>query len=267
MICMDVLYEIDERIALITLNRPERLNAVTPQLVEQLCDALERSMRDQAAAVILTGAGRAFCAGHDLKQQASEGNSTSRTQDIMRLVRRSPAPVIAAVNGYAVGAGCEFALCSDLVIAGKSARFGFPEVSVGLAITGGISQVLPLAVGLARAKELVLMGGQFSADRAYELGLVNRVVEDAEVGQEARVWAEHLASLPTDALRYAKHVLDTGAQVDLETAMRLEQLYAHTALESQSAREAARKFQQKSRPGTDDTSSSGLQRAQPVEDK
>lgn len=267
MICMDVLYEIDERIALITLNRPERLNAVTPQLTGQLCDALERSMHDRAAAVILTGAGRAFCAGHDLKQQESESDATSRTQDIMRLVRRSPAPVIAAVNGYAVGAGCEFALCSDLVIAGKSAQFGFPEVSVGLAITGGISQVLPLAVGLARAKELVLMGGKFSAQRAYELGLVNCVVEDTEVDREARVWAKHLASLPTNALQYAKHVLDTGAQVDLETAMRLEQLYAQTALESQSAREAAHKFQQKSRPDSDDTSQSGSRRAQSVEDR
>src|SRR5690606_14179700 len=122
----------------------------------------------------------------DLKQESNADHSTTRTQDIMRLVRTSPAPVIAAVNGYAVGAGCEFALCSDLVVAGQTAKFGFPEVSVGLAVTGGISHVLPLAVGPAVAKELILLGEHFTAQRAMDLGLVNTVVEDSHVMAQAR---------------------------------------------------------------------------------
>lgn len=247
---MDVLYEFVERISVITLNRPERLNAVTPQLTAALCHALRRSIRDHASAVILRGAGRAFCAGHDLKQAPSSADETGQaeklegTQEVMRLVRKSPAPVIAAVNGYAVGAGCEFALCSDLIIAGESAQFGFPEVSVGLAVTGGISHVLPMAVGLARAKELVLIGEKFTSRRALEMGLINRVVADDEVEREAAAWADRLAGLPADALQYAKRVLDAGSQVDLEAAMHLELLYAETALNSQSAREAADSFQQ-----------------------
>lgn len=253
---MDVLYEYVERIAVITLNRPERLNAVTPQLTAGLCAALQRSIDDGAAAVILTGAGRSFCAGHDLKQEAPESDETGRTQEVMRLVRRSPAPVIAAVNGYAVGAGCEFALCSDLIIAGQSARFGFPEVSVGLAVTGGISHVLPMAVGLAQAKELVLLGEHFTSQRALEIGLINRVVPDEDVEREAAAWARRLADLPSDALKNAKRVLDAGSQVDLETAMHLELLYAVAALDSQSAREAADEFQ-KSRAGAAGTSQQG----------
>jgi 2-(1,2-epoxy-1,2-dihydrophenyl)acetyl-CoA isomerase len=262
---MDVLYEIDERVALITLNRPERLNAVTPQLTTALCEALERSMQDSAAAVILTGAGRAFCAGHDLKQEATAEDEAWRTQQVMRLVRRSPAPVIAAVHGYAVGAGCEFALCSDLIVAGEKARFGFPEVSVGLAITGGISHVLPLTVGAARAKELVLLGGQFTAQRAYELGLVNRVVPDDTILTQARSLADQLASLPANALQYAKRVLDTGPQVDLETAMHLEQVYASAALLSQNAREAALEF--RSRSGANGTPQPAPRQGQSVEER
>ena len=239
---MVVKYAVADDIAIITLNRPENLNAVIPRLVDELCDALDAAIAAGVGAAILAGEGRSFCAGHDLKYERGADESESRTQDIMRIVRKAPFPVIAAVQGYAVGAGCEFALCSDLVIAAESAQFGFPEVSVGLAITGGISQVLPLAVGLARAKELVLSGEFFSAQQALQMGLINRIVADQELSDSAMEWAKHLASRPRQAMGRAKRVLDTGPQIDMEAALQLESLYAQTALDSPSAREAEAKF-------------------------
>src|SRR5215471_20194463 len=174
-------YQVADGIAVVTLNRPHRLNAVVPELVEGLCAALSQARADQVGACVLTGAGRAFCSGYDLKQEPEliseneDRRRLQRTQDVTRLVRQAPFPVIAAVHGYALGAGCEFALCSDLVVAASDAQFGFPEVSVGLGVTGGISRLLPLAVGMARAKELVLLGEDYSAAQALELGLINWV--------------------------------------------------------------------------------------------
>ncbi len=139
-----------------------------------------------------------------------------------RAIRRFSGPVIAAVHGYAVGAGCEFALGCDLVVAGEDAQFAFPEVSVGLSVTGGVSRLLPLLVGPVRAKELLLLGDRFGAARALELGLVNRV---SPAGQHERVAAELAARLraqPTLALALAKQALDRGADCALEEAMAAE---------------------------------------------
>ena len=154
-----VRYDCHDGIAVITLNRPTRLNAVVPDLVEQLCGALGQARADDVSACVLTGAGRAFCAGHDLRHvqepisEAEDRRRLQRVQDVTRLIRQAPFPVIAAVHGYALGAGCEFALCCDLVTASRDAVFGFPEVSVGLGVTGGISRLLPLTVGMAKAKD------------------------------------------------------------------------------------------------------------------
>lgn len=219
-----VRYTVADGIAEIELCRPERLNAVTPELVEHLCDALDRATRDSVAAVILTGEGRAFCAGHDLKQNDDElavverQRRLHRIQDVTRKVRQSTFPVIAAVNGYALGAGCEFALCCDLVVAAYDAIFGFPEVEVGLGITGGISHVLPLTVGLAKAKELVLLGEHVTAERAATLNLVNRVVEPSALVTAARELATTIRSRPGRAIALAKQVLDRGAQSGIDAA-------------------------------------------------
>ena len=145
-----VTYEASDGIAVVTLNRPRRLNAVVPDLVEQLCAALGRARHDDVGACVLTGAGSSFCAGHDLRHEhepiseAEDRRRLHRIQDVTRLIRQAPFPVIASVHGYALGAGCEFALCCDLVAASTDTVFGFPEVSVGLGVTGGISRLLPL---------------------------------------------------------------------------------------------------------------------------
>jgi 2-(1,2-epoxy-1,2-dihydrophenyl)acetyl-CoA isomerase len=132
-----VRYRIEGDVAFVTLNRPRQLNAVNTHLVEALCQSLDRAAEDDAAAVVLSGAGRAFCAGHDFKEDLGEESDDAarrrleRMQDVTRKVQQLPAPVIAAVHGFALGAGCEFALCCDLIVADPSAVFGFPEVEVG----------------------------------------------------------------------------------------------------------------------------------------
>jgi 2-(1,2-epoxy-1,2-dihydrophenyl)acetyl-CoA isomerase len=229
---MAVDYELTESIARIYLNRPHRLNAVVPELTEGLVMALGRAGRDEARAVVLAGRGRAFCSGHDLKEPLPPETvlgtrlRVEQIQEVTRAIRRFPGPVIAAVHGYALGAGCEFALGCDLVVAAEDAQFGFPEVSVGLSVTGGISRLLPLLVGPVLAKELLLLGDRFGAARALELGLVNRL---APAGQHERVAGELAARLrdqPALALALAKQALDRGADSALEEAMATETDFA-----------------------------------------
>jgi len=246
---VDVIIEND--IARIYLNRPERLNAVNPQLVEDLCQALDESINSGAKVIILAGRGRAFCAGHDLKQddvlddEVEHRRRLQRIQDVTRKIRQAPCPVIAAVHGYALGAGCEFALGADLIIATRDAQFGFPEVSVGLSVTGGISHILPMAIGLAKAKELVFLSKRFTATEAETLGLINKVVESEQLEAEALQLAEALSSMPRLALTKAKIVFDHGSQSDLESAFKMEIEHALLTSGSSEAKQAADNFRKK----------------------
>jgi 2-(1,2-epoxy-1,2-dihydrophenyl)acetyl-CoA isomerase len=221
-------YELSESVARVYLNRPRRLNAVVPALTAGLVAALARAGEDDARVVVLAGRGRAFCSGYDLKEELpAETVLTTRLrveqiQDVTRAIRRFPGPVIAAVHGYALGAGCEFALGCDLVVAAEDAQFGFPEVSVGLSVTGGISRLLPLLVGPVRAKELLLLGERFGAARALELGLVNQVAVAGQHEQAAAVLAARLRDQPRLALALVKQALDRGADCALEEAMAAE---------------------------------------------
>ena len=225
---MVVEYELADAVAWIHLNRPERLNAVVPELTAALVAAFERAGADQARVIVLAGSGRAFCSGHDLKEKLPPESllatrlRVEQIQDVTRAIRRFPGPVIAAVHGYALGAGCEFALGCDLVVAAEDAQFGFPEVSVGLSVTGGISRLLPLLVGPVRAKELLLLGERFGAGRAHELGLVNQVVPAGEHEKAAAEIAARLRDRPALALALAKQALDRGAESALEEAMAAE---------------------------------------------
>ena len=225
-------YEQDQAVARIYLNRPHRLNAVVPELASGLVATLDRAGRDGARVAVLAGRGRAFCSGHDLKEPVPpESVLATRLrvdgiQDVTRAIRRFPGAVIAAVHGYALGAGCEFALGCDLVVAAEDAQFGFPEVSVGLSVTGGISRLLPLLTGPVRAKELLLLGDRFSASRALELGLVNRVTPMGQHEQVAAELAARLADQPALAMVLAKQALDRGIDSALEEAMAAETDFA-----------------------------------------
>lgn len=214
-----------EGVAQIRLNRPERLNAVAPALVDDLLRALDTVAASDARAVVLSGAGRAFCAGHDLKEPAPEGDSRARLerlQDVTRRLRGLRQPVIAAVHGYAIGAGAEFALGCDLILAAEDAVFAFPEPGLGLSVTGAASRLLPQLVGPLKAKELLLLGERVTAAAALELGLVNAVVPD--VLAAAHDWARRIAGQPPGAVALAKRALD--AADDLETALELEVSHA-----------------------------------------
>ncbi|MDQ0378994.1 enoyl-CoA hydratase/isomerase family protein [Amycolatopsis thermophila] len=214
--------EFVDDVACLWLNRPARLNAVAPALVDELLSALDRV--PDSRAVVLAGRGRAFCAGHDLKDTPA-GDSRARIerlQDVTRRLRALPQPVIAAVHGYAIGAGAEFALGCDLVLAAEDAVFAFPEAGLGLSVTGAASRLLPLLVGPLKAKELLLLGDRIDAHRALELGLVNAVVPD--VHRTALDWARRIPAHPATTL--AKRALDAGIDSALEQALELEVSHA-----------------------------------------
>ncbi|MER7010860.1 enoyl-CoA hydratase/isomerase family protein [Saccharopolyspora sp. NPDC000359] len=230
--------EFTDDIGVIRLNRPKSLNAVNTALVEQLVDAFDAVRA--ARAVLLTGRGRTFCAGHDLKAPPEDPATVrarlDRIQDVTRRIRSCPAPVIAVVQGHAIGAGAEFALGCDLVLAAEDAQFRFPEVGLGLSATGGLSALLPRLVGPIRAKELVMFGEPLDAAAAHRLGLVNRVLPADELLPTAMSWARRLADLPPAPLAMAKEGIDASTDRELESALSLEVRHAIRTDELSTAR-------------------------------
>ncbi|MBK9436232.1 MAG: enoyl-CoA hydratase/isomerase family protein [Micrococcales bacterium] len=247
-----VSYSTQGPIASVHLDRPHRLNAVVPDLVDGMLAAFEQARTDEVLVVVLAGRGRAFCAGHDLKEpapvedEAAARQRLQRIQDVTRAIRSFPGPVIAAVHGYALGAGAEFALGCDLVVAGQNARFGFPEVGVGLSVTGGISALLPRAVGSVRAKELLFLGEHLSADEAHRLGLINRVVPTGTHEQAAHELAQQLVGQPSAALSLAKTLLDHGVDSTEPEALDREVDAAIATMATGEAESAALAFQEES---------------------
>jgi len=199
----------------LTLNRPERLNAVTLPLYETLVAELEQAERDpDVRAVVLTGQGRAFCVGADLKAHG-EGLPSLKQRRVYveagqranQAIQRASVPVVAAVNGHAIGAGLELALSCDLIVAAQSAKLRLPEVSLGTFVGGGVTYTLPSRVGMTRARELILLGRFFLGSAAAEWGLVNRSVPTEEVLVLATEWARELAGKAPRSLRHAKRLL------------------------------------------------------------
>ena len=199
-------------LATITMNRPEARNAIDLAMCHELLAALDEVEADAAARVlILTGAGEHFCAGGDVKsmraRRSTAAEGRERVQMLNRMVLRLvdfPRPTIAMVDGFAVGAGTNLALCCDLVVASDRARFGELFNKIGLAPDGGGTWLLSRLVGLARAKELIFTGDVFDAAEAARLGLVNRVVPAAELRDEVRRWADEILALSPTALRFLK---------------------------------------------------------------
>lgn len=170
----------------ISLNRPHRLNAIVPELLEDFIAAVDAANADdKVGAIVLTGEGRAFCAGDDLKEfnvaSESEGETTAyieRIQDVTRALMLGKRPVVGAIRGWAAGGGLEWVVNCDFAIAAKGTRFFFPEVALGVFVTGGVTEILPRLVGLARAREMIFLGEKFDADQAKAWGLIRDVVAD-----------------------------------------------------------------------------------------
>ena len=226
-----VLYERRESIGVVTLNRPERLNAISGDLLAAFAVALDESLADQQiAVVVLTGAGRAFCAGDDLKefdrQSASEAATRAHIaaiQNITRIMMGSDKPIIGAVHGYAVGGGFEWLLNCDLVVAADDLVAFFPEMDWGQFVTGGVTYLLPLAVGHQRAMELLILGERQSAERLAQLGLVNWVVPRAELEAKAMEIAARVAEKSRFSVGRLKQLINRDLWTQLWRAVELEE--------------------------------------------
>lgn len=246
-----VLYNEHDGVVTLTLNRPHRLNAINSDLLGELTERI-RAIDDSARVVILKGEGRAFSSGHDLKD-ADQADAESRTreqaqqgaesmQEVTRALRKCPAPVMAAVHGYAIGGGAEIAFSCDLVIAARDTVFQFTETAVALTITNGSSYLLPAVAGLFKAKELVMVGERFSAEEAQAYGLVNRVVELDVLAAEVDRVSGLLRERAPLALRCVKRLLNGGMDMAIERALDAEVEGAVELEMTEDAREAARAF-------------------------
>jgi 2-(1,2-epoxy-1,2-dihydrophenyl)acetyl-CoA isomerase len=219
-------------VAVITLNRPERLNSFTVGMHAELADALDRAAAEPACrAVLLTGAGRGFCAGQDLSDRAVApgaerpdlGESLeARYNPLVRRLRAMPKPVVVAVNGVAAGAGANLALHGDIVLAARSARFIQSFAKIGLMPDSGGTWTLTHLLGEARAKGLAMLAEPLTAEQAAAWGLIWKVVDDAVLMDEARALATHLATQPTGALAAIKQAIHAAATATLDTQLDLE---------------------------------------------
>ena len=243
------------RVATVTLDRPEALNAISTELALDLAAALEPLGVDPGVgAVVLTGAGdRAFCVGADLKQRATFDDQGWFVQrEAFRrgfaAVRRCPLPTVAAVSGFALGGGTELAISCDLVVAADDATFGLPEVRLGLVPAGGGTQLLVRRVGRSAARDLVLTGRRVGAAEALELGLADRVVPGGEVLAAAAALADELAGNAPTAVRMAKWALEVGADLPLEAAMEVEDQAWRRAVLSEDRREGIAAWVEKRDP-------------------
>ena len=214
----------------ISLNRPHRLNAIVPELLEDLIAALDEANRDgKVGAIVLTGEGRAFCAGDDLKDfkaQASDEAETrayiERIQDVTRAMMLGSRPVVGAIRGWAAGGGLEWVINCDFAIAAQGTRFFFPEIALGVFVTGGVTALLPRLVGLAKAREMILLGEKFDADQAKAWGLLRDVVADQELLPMAIDLAKRLAALPRDRVADLRRIMAFRNGAGLEAAMAQE---------------------------------------------
>ncbi|MGH6655068.1 MAG: enoyl-CoA hydratase/isomerase family protein [Actinocrinis sp.] len=217
------------RVGVVRIDRP-KLNPLDSRVQAELKLAAEQvTGRDELRAAVFYGGPVAFAAGADIKEMVdltySDMVSRSATlQDAFSAVARIPKPVIAAVTGFALGGGCELALCADLRVAAEDARFGQPEIKLGLIPCAGGTQRLSRLVGPARAKDLIFTGRMVRADEALRIGLADRVVPAAEVFANALAWAAELAAGPRFALRAAKEAIDRGLEVDLSTGLEIERV-------------------------------------------
>ncbi|MFQ5840658.1 MAG: enoyl-CoA hydratase/isomerase family protein [Candidatus Methylomirabilales bacterium] len=251
-----VLYSKDDQIARIRFNRPQRLNAVSQAMYGALEACFAGAGADpEVRAIVLTGEGRAFSVGADLKAHG-EGERTAAEkrayvwtgQRACAVIRDCPKPVIAAVNGYALGAGAEMALSCDFVIMAEEAEMGFPEVGIGTFVGGGLTSILPRLVGLNRAKELILLGERFAGRQAADMGLILKAVPLERLEEEVGAFAARLVSKAPISVRLAKEQLNRNPLLDLKTAMVCEAEALLACMASEDWAEGLRAFAERRAP-------------------
>jgi len=251
-----LLYEKKNRIATITVNRPEVRNALTQALMEELGGAIELAETDdEVRALIITGAGeKAFVAGTDINEVAQRdtltelGNNSRIRRGVFSKLEHLSKPSIAAVNGYAFGGGCELALACTLRIASENAKFGQPEINLGIMSGLGGTQRLSRLMGKGRAMEMILLGEAINANEAYRIGLVNKVVPHENLIPEAEAMAAKLAAKAPLALRAAKDAIDYGLDMNLDTALEFENRLYAMLYASEDKTEGVNTFSEKREP-------------------
>jgi 2-(1,2-epoxy-1,2-dihydrophenyl)acetyl-CoA isomerase len=254
----NILFEIKDGIAQLTLNRPDKLNSFTQAMHEEVRHAIHRVQVDKTVRVfVLTGAGRGFCAGQDLSDRAVEpgaravdlGDSVEKNYaPLVTSLRNLPMPVICAVNGVAAGAGANIALACDIVIAGKSASFIEAFCKLGLIPDTGGTHYLPRLVGTARAMGLAMLGEKLSAEKAEQWGLIWKCVDDAELVHETQLLAHHFSMAPTKGLAFTKQAIYASATNTLAQQLNLESCMMSELGNSEDYKEGVAAFMAKRAP-------------------
>jgi enoyl-CoA hydratase/carnithine racemase len=251
----NLIVEREDRVAILTIQRPQRLNALDAHTLDELRTALlSLQIDEQIRCVIITGAGeKAFVAGADIAELAQDSPESARRralagQHVFDLIENLGKPVVAAVNGFALGGGCELAMACTLRLAAESARFGQPEINLGIIPGFAGTQRLVRLVGKTRAMEMILTGTSVTAHNALEMGLINRVVPGADLMKEARTMAVELAAKAPVALRYAMNAVNRGADMPFADACQLEAALFGMVTTTDDMREGTKAFLEKRKP-------------------
>ena len=244
-----------EAVAWVKIQRPKALNALNRQVLQELADALEvfKSRTDLKVCVITGSGDKAFVAGADISEMAGMNPLEAQTfcrfgQDVFLKIEAIQKPVLAAVNGFALGGGCELALACDLIFASEKARFGQPEINIGVIPGFGGTQRLPKAIGMWRAKEWIYLGEMIDAEKAYEIGLVNAVFPADSLLEKVGAIAAKLAAKPSVAIAQAKSAIQNGLVLDLHTGSTLEREAFSLTFSTEDRNEGMKAFLEKRKP-------------------
>jgi 2-(1,2-epoxy-1,2-dihydrophenyl)acetyl-CoA isomerase len=249
-----IILDIQEGVAQLTLNRPDVFNAFNEQMSADVIDALKKVAKDKSIRVlVITGAGKAFCSGQDLKSIAGTKRSLSesihkRYNPMIKAIRNLSVPVICRLNGVAAGAGCSLALACDIIVAAENASLIEVFVNVGLVLDSGSSYFLPRLVGSARAFELSTMGNKVSAKQAYDWGMINKVVTADELDNAVADYTNYYAKAPTKAIGLMKKMLNLSFHSDLDTMLAYEAHCQEIAGRSEDYKEGVQAFVEKRKP-------------------
>lgn len=249
-----LIYEKQDHVLTVTLNRPARKNTLNNQLLGELQTAVSKADKDEEVkALIITGAGDSFCAGADVGDVDFSSAFTmrsflARVQSVFAELEALGKPTIAAINGLALGAGCELALVCDIRMASRGAAIGVPEIKIGLLPGAGGTQRLPRVVGVSQALEMIYSGEPVDAEEAYRVGLVRKVVDPTNLLPEARRLARRFGDKPPQALRMAKEVVRTGVNMDLRAALQFELQCVSLLASTEDQKEGLKAFLEKRKP-------------------
>jgi enoyl-CoA hydratase len=250
---MNITYEVKGHIAVLTINRPEALNALNTNVLDELLQAVTQAEADSSVYVlVITGAGKAFVAGADISQMRDLSAVEAKAfgefgNSVFYKIETISKPVIAAVNGYALGGGCELAMACDIRIAGTKAKFGQPEVGLGITPGFGGTQRLPRIVGASKAKELILTAETIGAEEALRIGLVSKVVADEELMDTALAKANKIAGNAQIAVRQSKDAINKGMQSDIATGLSYEAQAFAVCFSTEDQKDAMTAFVNKSK--------------------